>query len=194
MPRKGWSTVLDGCSSSAVDEVARQRSSVFEATSERPPWFTGHASARGQSPRTVTRGHVSRQGSSDEIGGGNGSSGRDGPHFHAFARGIEERKGLVSSPSRGGSHCIIERIYRAGQEEDCCVSSRSQSSAGGSCEGAVEVAAGGARLDGRRGTIGDLHAILVQAILAQAISCSRAPLFWRGGSGALGNSFFCVFC
>ena len=104
--RSGW------CSSSGVpvDEVAHQRSSVFEVTSEGPPRFTSHPSARGQSPCTVTRrGHVSPQGSSDEIRGG--SSGRDGPHFHAFARGIEESKGPVSGPPSGGSHCIIERIY-----------------------------------------------------------------------------------
>ena len=83
-------------SSTAIDEMARQRSPVFEVTREGPPQITGHPTTRGQSPRTASRGGcVSGQSSSGEIGGGNGSSGRDRPYVFAFARGIA-RKRIVS--------------------------------------------------------------------------------------------------
>ena len=158
-PGARWMVAAYQGSPSAIDEVARQRSPVFEATREGPPWITGHATARGQPPRPVSRGgRVRRQCSSGEIGGGDGSSGRYGSNVFAFARGIAESESAVPGPPSGGSHCSNERFYPAGQEEDRCMPNRSQSSAGGSCKGPVEVAVGGARFDRRRGTIGDPHA------------------------------------
>ena len=52
----------DPRSPSSIDEVARQRSPVFEATRE-GPWITGHSTARGHSPLpeeavSIARGRV----------------------------------------------------------------------------------------------------------------------------------------
>ena len=87
MPRQGWSTVQarrlvasHQGSASAVEQVAHQGPSIFQATSEGPSRITGHP-ARGQSPRPSSRGScVDCQGTSDQIGGGNGSCGR-ATHF-----------------------------------------------------------------------------------------------------------------
>ena len=107
---------MDGCSSSGVP-VHRRRSGQSDivslrSPSEGPPEFTSHPTARGQSPWTASRGGcVRRQGSSSEIGGRNGSSGRDGPHFREFTRGIEDSEGPVPSPPRGGSHCFDTKDF-----------------------------------------------------------------------------------
>ena len=152
-----WLVANHQRSTSAVDQVAHQRSSVFEATSEGPPRVAGQPSATGQSSRPSTRGGGVDLGSCVFVGGGTGSGGRVRPHFLTFARGAEENEGPVSGASRGGSHCIFERVHRACEEVDCCLSKRSQPSAGGSCEGSVQVVAGGARSGRQRGSIGGTH-------------------------------------
>ena len=120
----------------------------------KPPAKTRRSSQVTSEPESSRRGPlpedgVRRQGSSGEIGGRNGSSGRDGPHFRASTRSTEDSEGPVSSPPCGGPHCLDERFHRTGQEEDRCMPS--QSSAGGSCQGPVQVAPGRARFE-RRGT------------------------------------------
>ena len=96
-------------STSAVEQVAHQGPSIFQATSEGPSRITGHPTARGQSPRPSSEGScVDRQGTSDEIGGGNGSCGRVRPHFLAFARCVEESEEFIERAKKRIIGCQAE--------------------------------------------------------------------------------------
>ena len=85
-----------------------------------------------------------------------------------------------------------ERLHRAGQEADRHLRSQSQSSAGGSCKGAVEVIAGEARFDRRRGTVGDPHAGVCRRWAPTSGSSPDDPCRFRPRTCRIANLSFRV--
>ena len=134
-PGARWMVAAHQGSSSAIDEVASQRSSALEAPSKDPPEFTSHPRARVQSPWTGARGsRVRRQGSSGEIGGRNGSSGETDPTFGHPQEALKTAKAQCQVRLVDRIASTKDFIERARKRIVACPS-RSQSSAGGSCQG-----------------------------------------------------------
>ena len=110
MPRKGWSTVqvpdawlqlIKGPRPPSTKWPVRDRqSSKSPAKGCQGSQVTSQpeANRRGPLPEEVVSVARARVG---KIGGRNGSSGRDGPHFWAFTRGTEDSEGPMPSPPCG---------------------------------------------------------------------------------------------